>query len=326
MSSKTITIIGSLNVDLVTVTPRVPSGGETLTASSFSTGPGGKGANQAVACARLSRSRPTSTSPPTSDIAIKMLGAVGADEFGPALLAGMAADGIDISSVSVVKGQNTGVAVILVEESSGENRILLNPGANHTLQPEDFTSVTSLGTPTPDLIIMQLEIPIPTVVQILKTAKEANIQVLLNPAPAVKLPEEVYPGITHLIVNESEAALLTDRSVEEVEAPDYDWSTIINEFLAKGVTNVIITLGSKGAVFAHSKMGKPGFVPAEKVAKVVDTTAAGDTFVGAYAVNVVRKGGNGVVGEEDIKLACKAAGRTVEKQGAQSAIPWADEV
>ncbi|EPE33849.1 Ribokinase-like protein [Glarea lozoyensis ATCC 20868] len=326
MSSKTITIIGSLNVDLVTVTPRVPSGGETLTASSFSTGPGGKGANQAVACARLSRSRPTSTSPPTSNIAIKMLGAAGADEFGPPLLAGMAADGIDISSVSVVKGQTTGVAVILVEESSGENRILLNPGANHTLQPEDFTSAASLGTPTPDLIIMQLEIPIPTVLQILKTAKEAKVQVLLNPAPAVKLPEEVYPGITHLIVNETEAALLTNRSVEEVEAPDYDWSTIINEFLCKGVTNVIITLGSKGAVFAHSGMDKPGFVPAEKVAKVVDTTAAGDTFVGAYAVNVVRKGGNGVVGEEDIKLACKAAGRTVEKQGAQSAIPWADEI
>ncbi|EHK99521.1 putative ribokinase [Glarea lozoyensis 74030] len=245
MSSKTITIIGSLNVDLVTVTPRVPSGGETLTASSFSTGPGGKGANQAVACARLSRSRPTSTSPPTSNIAIKMLGAAGADEFGPPLLAGMAADGIDISS---------------------------------------------------------LEIPIPTVLQILKTAKEAKVQVLLNPAPAVKLPEEVYPGITHLIVNETEAALLTNRSVEEVEAPDYDWSTIINEFLCKGVTNVIITLGSKGAVFAHSGMDKPGFVPAEKVAKVVDTTAAGDTFVGAYAVNVVRKGGNGVVGEEDINI------------------------
>jgi ribokinase len=325
MTSKTISVIGSLNVDLVTITPRVPSGGETLTASSFSTGPGGKGANQAVACARLSRLKPTSTSSPTSDITIKMLGAVGADEFGPSLLSGMKADGIDISSVSVVQGQTTGVAVILVEESTGENRILLNPGANHTLQPQDFTSIASLGTPSPDLIIMQLEIPLPTVLQILKTAKEANIQVLLNPAPAVKLPEDVYPSITHLIVNETEAAILTGRSVEEVEAADYKWDTILGEFLAKGVSNVIITLGAKGAVFLRSSMKKPGFVPAAKVTKVVDTTAAGDTFVGAYAVNTVRKGKKGME-VEDIILACKAAGRTVEKQGAQSAIPWADGV
>jgi ribokinase len=325
MSSKKISVIGSLNVDLVTITPRVPSGGETLTASSFSTGPGGKGANQAVASARLSRPNPTSTSSPTSDIVVKMLGAVGADEFGPPLLAGMEADGIEVSSVSVVPGQTTGVAVILVEESTGENRILLNPGANHTLQPQDFTSVASLGTPSPDLIIMQLEIPLPTVLQILKTAEEANIQVLLNPAPAVKLPEEVYPSITHLIINETEAAILTGRSVEEVEAADYNWDIILNDFLAKGVSNVIITLGAKGAVFSHSLMKKPGFVPAEKVAKVVDTTAAGDTFVGAYAVNIVRNGRKGVE-EEDIMLACKAAGRTVEKHGAQNSIPWADEV
>lgn len=254
-----------------------------------------------------------------------MLGAVGADEFGPPLLKGMKADGIDISSVRVVDGQSTGVAVILVEQASGENRILLNPGANHVLQPEDFMSVDALGSPKPNLIILQLEIPLPTVLQILKTAREAGIPVLLNPAPAVKLPEEVYPGITHLIVNETEAAILTSRTVEEVSEQNFAWETITSEFLAKGVANIIITLGSKGAVFAHSGMGEPEFVPAEKVAKVVDTTAAGDTFVGAYAVNVVRKGGKGVDGG-DIRFACKAAGKTVEREGAQSAIPWEDEV
>src|SRR5271156_5494793 len=121
MASKTITIIGSLNTDLVTVTPRVPSGGETLTASSFSTGSGGKGANQAVACARLSRPKPKTTSQlSTSDITVKMVGAVGSDEFGPALISGLKADRIDSSGVKVVDGQTTGVAVILVE-SSGEN-------------------------------------------------------------------------------------------------------------------------------------------------------------------------------------------------------------
>ena len=332
MAPKIITIIGSLNTDLVTVTPRVPSGGETLTASSFSTGPGGKGANQAVAAVRLSRPNPhNSTSNPdsssSSDVTVKMVGAVGADEFGPPLVAGMKADGIDTSSIQIVESQTTGVAVILVEESTGENRILLNPGANHSLQPSSFLTPESLGSPLPDLIILQLEIPLETVLQILKTAKQAGVDVLLNPAPAVKLPDEVFTGLAHLIVNESEAAILTGRQVSEVEAEDFDWSSVTSQFLAKGVRNVVVTLGAKGAFFASEGGEKGLLVKGEKVERVVDTTAAGDTFVGAYAVGVVRKS-EGVrgIGVEDVKLACRAAGRTVEKKGAQSAIPWADEV
>ncbi|KAF8860329.1 ribokinase-like protein [Acephala macrosclerotiorum] len=324
--AKTITIIGSLNTDLVTLTPRVPSGGETLTASSFTTGPGGKGANQAVACLRLSRPRPKA-GVFIPDIKVKMVGAVGADEFGPRLVGGMSEDGIDTSGIRVVEGVSTGVAVILVEEGSGENRILLSTGANYTFKPEEFTTPKSLGTPLPDLIVLQLEIPLDAVLQILETAKKAGVAVLLNPAPAVKLPDEVYPAITHLIVNESEAALLTGRSVSSVEAPDFPWKEVTDEFISKGVKNVIVTLGSKGAFFASAgdKVDKrPGeFVSAAKVTKVIDTTAAGDTFVGAYAVKVVR--GNNDLGEV-VRLACKAAGKTVEKEGAQSAIPWADEV
>lgn len=255
-----------------------------------------------------------------------MVGAVGADEFGPALNRGMKEDGIDTSGVKVVKGQTTGVAVILVEESSGENRILLNPGANHTLQPKDFETKESLGSPLPDLVVMQLEIPLPTVLQILKTAKEEGVDVLLNPAPAVKLPEEVYGAITHLIVNESEAAILTGRSVEDVEKEGFDWDVVAKDFLGRGVKNIVVTLGAKGAFFASTGKGEGKYVKAEKVEKVVDTTAAGDTFVGAYAVNVVRKGGKEGASEEDVMLACRAAGRTVERRGAQSAIPWADEV
>ena len=175
---KTITIIGSLNTDLVTVTPRVPSGGETLTATSFSTGPGGKGANQAVACCRLSRPSPGRPFP-FPDVFVRMVGAVGADEFGPRLISGMKADGIDVSGIREVEGETTGVAVIIVEEASGENRILLNPGANHTLHPSNFTSPSSLGISLPHLIILQLEIPLETVLQILKTAKEARVPVLL---------------------------------------------------------------------------------------------------------------------------------------------------
>jgi ribokinase len=321
MSLKTLTIIGSLNTDLVTITPRVPSGGETLTASSFSTGPGGKGANQAVACARLSRPNPASDPSPKLDVTVKMIGAVGSDEFGPALVSGLKNSFIDTDGVRTVKG-STGVAVILVESGSGENRILLSPGANGSLQPTDFTSSSSLGTPLPDLLIMQLEIPLPTVLQILETAQKAGVQVLLNPAPAVPLPISAYSAITHLIVNETEAAILTDRSVAEVEAEGFAWGVVTDELLQRGAKNVVVTLGSKGAFWASKTSS--GFVPAEKVRKVVDTTAAGDTFVGAYAVEVVR--GEVVDMESVVKRACRAAGRTVEKEGAQSAIPWADEV
>lgn len=326
MSPKTITIIGSLNTDLVTLTPRVPSGGETLTATSFSTGPGGKGANQAVACARLSRPNPRGFSPSTStpqDVATKMIGAVGDDEFGPRMISGLEKDDIETSAIRVMKGMSTGVAVILVEEASGENRILLSTGANHSLQPSDFLTPGSLGSPVPDLIILQLEIPLETVLQILETARKAGVDILLNPAPAVKLPDHVYPSITHLILNESEAALLTNRPVASVEALDFPMVDLTTEFLQKGVKNVIVTLGSRGAFFANAEYPTGKHVPAAKVKKVVDTTAAGDTFVGAYAVNIVR--GNADL-ESVVSLACKAAGKTVEKEGAQSAIPWADEV
>ena len=178
----------------------------------------------------------------------------------------------------------------------------------------------------PDLIVLQLEIPLETVLQILRTAKEAGVDVLLNPAPAVKLPDEVYGAVTHLVVNESEAAILTGRSVEEVEREEFGWDVVTEDFLKKGVRNVVVTLGAQGAFFSNgSDGGKGRFVKAEKVEKVVDTTAAGDTFVGAYAVNIFKDGRREST-EEDVRLACRAAGRTVEKKGAQSAIPWADEV
>jgi ribokinase len=150
------------------------------------------------------------------------------------------------------------------------------------------------------------------------------VNVLLNPAPAVKLPEEAYGAITHLILNETEAAILSGRSVEEVEVEGFRWDSLAAEFLKKGVRNVVVTLGAKGAYYATE--GHEGYVAAEKVEKVVDTTAAGDTFVGAYAVSIVRKGGHEPIDDETVKFACRAAGRTVERRGAQIAIPWADEV
>lgn len=322
MAPKTITIIGSLNTDLVTTTPRVPAGGETLTASTFSTGSGGKGANQAVACARMSRPNPTTSPNHDPSVRVKMVGAVGADLFGTNMLEGLKKDFIDVSDVKTIPEQSTGVAVILIEEASGENRILVTPGANYDVKAEQFNSVESLGTPKPDLIILQLEIPVQTVLQILKIAKAASIPCLLNPAPAVELPDEVFVGLDHLVVNESEAAIMSHKNPSAFEDPGMDFGPIADAFLLKGVKNIIITLGSKGAFFS-SAVGEGVSVEAAKVKKVVDTTAAGDTFCGAYAVEFVR--GEKKV-EDAVRWACRAAGRTVEKTGAQDAIPWADEV
>jgi ribokinase len=133
----------------------------------------------------------------------------------------------------------------------------------------------------------------------------------------------MYEAVTHLILNETEAAILTGRKLEDVETDRFDWSLVTGEFLRKGVKNVVVTLGAKGAFYA-SNAGH-GFERARKV-KVVDTTAAGDTFIGAYAVNMVRKGKQGVVTAQDVDIACKASARTVQKQGAQASIPWEDEV
>ncbi|POS84303.1 hypothetical protein EPUL_002599 [Erysiphe pulchra] len=327
MKPKFISVIGSLNTDLVTTTARLPLGGETLTATSFFTGLGGKGANQAVACARLSQPNPSTGLQPKifKNVNVKMIGAVGADEFGPRMKSSMALDGVDISSVEVKNGQTTGVAVIIVEESTGENRILLNPGANNTLMPDQFEQVSSLGIPLPDIIILQLEIPLATVLQIIKIAKNAGVEVILNPAPAAILPAEAYKNLSHLILNESEASILTGRSLSEVSHVDFDWKVVIMEFLAKGVQNVIITLGARGAFFASNTTDEVSVkhMPAFKVNKVVDTTAAGDTFVGAYALGIVRGEKNK---EEVIRYACLTAARTIEKRGAQNSIPWSDEI
>ncbi|KAI4254744.1 MAG: hypothetical protein L6R42_007062 [Xanthoria sp. 1 TBL-2021] len=344
MAPKTIQIIGSLNIDLITRTPRHPSPGETLTATSFTYGPGGKGANQAVACARLSRSKnqqqqasssSSSSFTPTSDINIEMIGAVGTDFFGNYLLDELKASGVDVASVREVEGERTGTAVVIVEEKSGENRILITPGGNASVSPQSIqSSLESL----PDLIILQLEIPIPTVTAIIETAKQKGVDVLLNPAPAVEnLPRSVYKGLKHLIMNETEASMLSkflgDGEEEGEEEKRGDRSTpknmqdLCERFHALGVTNVVITLGSNGVYYSIRKdaegWGEGGHMPAAKVEKVVDTTAAGDTFVGAYAVAIVVHGASV---PDAVRWANKAGARTVEKEGAQGAIPWGDEV
>ncbi|KAL8643490.1 MAG: hypothetical protein Q9210_007647 [Variospora velana] len=362
MSIPTITIIGSLNTDLITRTPRLPHPGETLTATSFSTGCGGKGCNQAVTCARLSHSSPSSSvdapSTPSSLITTRMLGAVGGDEFGGTLLEGLKRNGVDASGVSVVKGQRTGVAVIVVEEDTGENRILLTPGANFSVTSSSLPEALFEGKKEekPALVILQLEIPLETVVHVIKRARDNGVPVLLNPAPAPAakgegqgLPVDVFMGLEHLILNETEAGMLSGMDVPPLPPPPPPpppssssspfgsegddtggLAEVCRHFHGLGVVNVVLTLGARGVYWSSAgskgdwfQQLDSGFIPATKVSTVIDTTAAGDTFVGAYAVAVVL--GEGSV-RRAVEWANRAAGKCVMKEGAMEAIPWRGEV
>lgn len=316
MAKPTILVIGSLNADLITRTSRIPAPGETLTSISFDTGSGGKGANQAVACARLSRRRDAVDE---GDVIVHMMGAVGDDIFGQDLLRGLNEDGIDTSKVQVRKGEKTGVSTIIVEAETGENRILFSPNANYTLEPRDFASLPDM---TRGVIVLQLEIPLDTVLQILKAAHDRGTPVIFNPAPAIALPSEAYKCITHLIVNESEAAILSGDASRSLSAT-------ADHFHSLGVQYVTVTLGSQGA-FSSEKGKEPSATPAEKV-RAVDTTAAGDTFVGAYAVEVARSMSvSSTIHAFDLSHAVRvgtlAASKTVQRHGAQVAIPWMDEI
>ena len=320
MAPQLISVIGSLNTDIITRTSRVPAAGETIITQSYDTGSGGKGANQAVACARLSRRRGEVQA---GDVNVQMIGAVGDDAFGSDLIQNLKADGIDVGGVQVKQGEKTGVAVIIVDDESGENRILMSPNANYSLRREDFFSIRP---PLPSLIVLQLEIPIETTLQILKTAQGYGIEVLLNPAPAQQLPQEAYAAVTHLIVNETEAGIITDTTHEKPIFPPTGQR--VKRLIKLGVWHIVVTHGAKGVVYMDTHQQQREMFPAEKV-KVVDTTAAGDTFVGAYAFAITHY----LKGKRDfkamttaIKWANRAAAKTVQQKGAQSAIPWQDSV
>ena len=266
-----------------------------------------------------------------------MAGAVGNDAYGPMLRDNLSSFGVDASPSSLRLRENcrSGIAMITVDEPTGENRIVLSPESNHTVGPDEFATLEAMadncGRPhqadacdaKPDLLVMQLEIPLPTVLAALKTARENSIPVLLNPAPAVPLPADVYHGLAHLVVNETEAAILSgvDVSILDDEA---GLEKVAEIFIDRGCAQAIITLGARGTYFMDGG-GRKGLVPAEK-AKVVDTTAAGDTFVGTYALDVVGADGVEFDIEAAVRRATKAAKITVERPGAQASIPWRDEI
>ena len=293
-------VVGSLNMDLVMRTPRVPEGGETLHGHEFSTLPGGKGANQAVACARLG-SR------------VAMIGQVGADGFGDALRDGLVADCIDVSHVRRTSSVGTGVAMILVEDI-GQNRIVLAAGANGALSTLDIDEAGDLIDGAA-LLVVQLEVPLDVVLHAMRRAHAAGVPVLLNPAPAVVLPDEIWPLVDILVPNESEAALLTERSVTDVDSA-YSAAQYLRQ---RGARCVLVTLGEKGVVLVDDAGQR--HLPA-RVVKAIDTTAAGDTFIGGLTAGLVE----GLTLDEAAALGQRASALCVTRIGAQPSIPYRREL
>ena len=289
-----VLVVGSVNIDLVTRVKSFPRPGETLLGSDYETHRGGKGANQAVAASRLGAR-------------VSFLGRVGRDDFGQRLRLGLSDEGIDTSRLHDVEGPS-GAAFITLDETA-QNTIIVAPGANARLRPEDLPA-EAFGEA--DVVVLQLEIPTETVVRAIALGRRAGAKVIVNAAPAGAVKVDDLAGCDLLVVNETEAAtLLPGESAAEPEP--------LLEALAQRFPAVILTLGSKGLLWRSA--GGSGQVQAHPVS-VVDTTAAGDAFEGAAAAALA--GGSGL--EEAVRLGNAAAGLAVTKAGAQPSLPRPEEL
>ena len=301
-----IVVIGSINMDLVLRVPRMPLPGETLTGGAFRTIPGGKGANQAVACARMSGKAEAGGQ------RVAMVACVGDDAFGATLRSALVGDGIIDSHITTLPGVASGIASILVDDN-GQNSIVIAGGANDLLSPAHIDAAQGLIEQA-DIVVLQLETPMDTVVHAIKLARSLGKTVVLNPAPAASLPDGVLEQVDYLIPNEIEAAMLAGV------APDStDIAALAAALQKQGSDNVIITLGSKG-VHAALYGGDTTF-QAEAV-KAVDTTAAGDTFIGGFVAGLA----SGMDEAEAIGQGQRAAAWSVTKPGAQTSIPFLHEL
>lgn len=295
-----IVVIGSLNMDMVVRTNRAPNAGETLMGQAFALSPGGKGANQAVAAARLGAE-------------VSMIGSVGKDTFGSEMLEIIKQEGIHIEHISVSETEATGVASIVIEED-GENRIIVVPGANIDLSVDDIQALESVISQA-EMIVMQLEMELAMSEHAIAIAHRHGIPVILNPAPARVLKDEMLGQVSYLTPNETEAGILTGMTVDSLETAEQAARIL----LQKGVKNVIVTLGSKGALIVNAEGAKsvPGFP-----VKAIDTVAAGDSFNGALAQQLVL----GKTLEETVSFANAVGALAVGKEGAIPSLPQLSEV
>lgn len=296
---KKIIVVGSANTDMVVKTDQHPKPGETKLGGEFFMNAGGKGANQAVAAARLGGN-------------VVFVAKVGNDIFGKQTLDGLTNENIDTSHVFIDDTAPSGTALIIVN-SEGENSIVVAPGANAKLNVDDVQAITNLKDTA--FILMQLEIPIETIAAVMDIAKLNGTHVILNPAPAQALSDQILNGLFLLVPNESEATMLTGIPVNDLASA----SKAADALLQKGVSHVIITMGKQGAYFKSAY--KELLIPAPSVV-AVDTTAAGDTFCGALTVAKTE----GIDWEEAIRFAIAAASLSVTRMGAQASVPFRNEI
>lgn len=293
-----IYVLGSVNMDLVITTPYMPINGETISGKDFFLNPGGKGANQAVAAAKM-------------DVKTFLIGNVGNDIFGESLLKTLKGYNVDTTYVKAIDS-SSGVAMIVIENN--DNRIILDGGANIKVNNKQIDEAL-VNAKENDIFITQLENNLDAVIYGLKKANSKNMTTIFNPAPAIKLDNEVYKYVTYLIVNESECEILTGiNPVDENKAKD-----AYKHLNSLGVKKLIITLGSNGSIcFDNDRVYK---IKANKI-KPVDTTAAGDTFVGALASKLSLNESL----EDSLNFASIVSSLTCLKKGAQQAIPTLSEV
>lgn len=345
MSTKpSIRVIGSLNIDFVTLTPRVPGPGETLSATSMTVHAGGKGANQAVACGKAAF-----TAPGHQDVSVSMIGAVGKGDpyYASLLRPTLEKSGVSTSHVQEIQGVQTGTATIIVDQgSNGENRILFVPGANH--QVTDVGKVVEAATKdgVPEVIVMQGEIPRSTVLGLLEAfnSREHKTAVIFNPAPVFTkgIPLASLKDLAVLVVNETECILIFEAvpelkgTVADLPRPEDmteqqldTMTTILHE--RANISIVVVTLGARGVYYSANKGSQRALVPAAKVQKVVDTTGAGDTFVGYLSTALARHMATATpaLDKFDLKaavaIANQAAAKCVQTNGAMESIPFGYE-
>lgn len=290
-----VTVVGSLNMDLITRSARIPVPGETVIGGDLDTAPGGKGANQAVAAARMGAQ-------------VCMVGHVGTDLFARQLQENLAADEIDQRFVTAVPGAS-GVALIVVDDA-GQNIIVVAPGANAALSPADVEAAGE-AIRSAKVLLLQLESPLETVQRAAQIGHDAGVTVILNPAPAQPLPPALLRLVDILIPNESETEILTGLPIgsrQEIEAA-------ADHLRQMGVGTVILTLGERGALLAQAD--EKIYLPAMAVDRVVDSTAAGDAFVGGFATAIAE----GASLPEAVEMGNAAGALAVTKAGAQPSLP-----
>lgn len=304
-----VLVVGSLNMDLTASAKRAPDSGETVIGMKFQTAPGGKGLNQAVQCARLGAE-------------VTMVGKVGQDDFGKQLLAVAEEAGVNVSRVLTDGDETTGVAVILLEvrEDGTQNRITVCPGANYTITVEELEWLKKeIGRY--DILILQFELPMEVVETTARWAHDAGVPVMVNPAPAAPMSDELLACTTYLSPNEHEAALLAGHAIRVENGVNFDdVEAVAKAFRNRGVENLIITMGGNGSVVA----GKDGVyhTPCVKMPQVADPTAAGDSFVAAFCTGLTA----GLSQKDALSFASHTAAVTVSRMGAITSLPTLSEV